>query len=121
MFSVRSAAIAAVTLWVFMLFYLSAQLFSLQGKARYEEAAVSGQLEEALQDLRQLRAQYENLRELIKAERKERAELDRNLVRMAKYDTFFPYFTRTKSDIVSFLRSFHRICFYQKYNISNNY
>ncbi|CAJ0589879.1 unnamed protein product [Cylicocyclus nassatus] len=79
-----SAAIAAVTLWVFMLFYLSAQLFSLQGKARYEDAAVSGQLEEALQDLRQLRQQYENLRELIKAERKERAELDRNLVRMAK-------------------------------------
>ncbi|VDM71867.1 unnamed protein product [Strongylus vulgaris] len=87
MFSVRSAAIAAVTLWVFMLFYLSAQLFGLQGKARYEEGAVSSQLEEALQDLRELKVQNENLKELIKAERRERAERDRDLIRKEKYDT----------------------------------
>ncbi|RCN52096.1 hypothetical protein ANCCAN_01884 [Ancylostoma caninum] len=81
MFSVRSAAIVAVTLWVFMLFYLSAQLFGLQGRSSYERGEVSSQLDEALRNLRELKKQNENLRELIKAERLERAEQERQAVR----------------------------------------
>ncbi|VDO26338.1 unnamed protein product [Heligmosomoides polygyrus] len=32
MFTVKSAAVLAVTLWVIMLFYLSSQLFGIHGK-----------------------------------------------------------------------------------------
>ncbi|KAK6755258.1 hypothetical protein RB195_013935 [Necator americanus] len=83
MFSVKSAAIAAVTLWVLMLFYLSTQLFGLQTRANYDREEVSVQLDEALQNLRELRKQNENLKELIRAERQERVEKEKDAIRKA--------------------------------------
>ncbi|XGW04875.1 hypothetical protein V3C99_015780 [Haemonchus contortus] len=73
MFTVKGAAILAVTLWVIMLFYLSSQLFGIHGKAGYNSEEVSIQLDEAIRSLHDLRKQNEQLKELIEAERRERA------------------------------------------------
>lgn len=73
MFTVKSAAVLAVTLWVIMLFYLSSQLFGIHGKGINEGGELSAQLNDALRNLRELRRQNDELKELIEAERREHA------------------------------------------------
>ncbi|KAE9417209.1 hypothetical protein Angca_004181 [Angiostrongylus cantonensis] len=73
MFSVRSAAILAVLLWILMLYYLTAQLFGLQGKGYEKEEAVA-QLDEALQLLRELRQENKALQQMLDGQRRDRTD-----------------------------------------------
>ncbi|CAJ0960582.1 unnamed protein product, partial [Mesorhabditis belari] len=79
MWSVKSAAVVALIIWVIVLLYLSQSLFSLQGKAdSYADASgVTSRLDEALSNIRELKKQNDRLQEMIQQERKDRDGLDK--------------------------------------------
>ncbi|KAJ1346893.1 hypothetical protein KIN20_001817 [Parelaphostrongylus tenuis] len=70
MFSMKSAAIAAVLLWILMLYYLTIQLFGLQEKG-YGSEETAMQLNEALQLLKELRKQNAALQQTIDSQKRD--------------------------------------------------
>ncbi|CAJ0577233.1 unnamed protein product, partial [Mesorhabditis spiculigera] len=77
MWSVKTAAVVALVLWIVVLLYLSQSLFTLQGRSEgyADSSAVSSRLDEALSNIRELRDQNERLQQMIQQERNERERI----------------------------------------------